>query len=231
MISTSAPAWAPRYRCNWRAFLSKAVWRLSFALPVSVKRAIDIVVAGLALLLASPLFALVAIFIRLEDGGPVLFWQVRIGRFGRPFAFPKFRSMSCDANARFSALQKLNQHGAGITFKMKEDPRITRVGKIVRRFSLDEAPQLWCVLTGKMTLVGPRPALPGEVARYTVADRRRLDVTPGLTCIWQVSGRSNLPFPVQCRMDIDYIERQNLMLDAKLLAATVPAVLSGKGAY
>ena len=101
----------------------------------------------------------------------------------------------------------------------------------MRRFSLDEAPQLWSVLAGHMTLVGPRPALPSEVARYTLDDRRRLDAVPGLTCIWQVSGRSNLPFPIQCRMDVEYIERRNLLLDLQLLTATLPAVVTGRGAY
>jgi len=178
-----------------------------------------------------PVFLVLAALIKLEDGGPVFYWQTRVGKHGKHFRFPKFRSMATDAEARLAQLQTRNQHGDGITFKMKDDPRITRIGKVLRRFSLDEAPQLWCVLTGEMTLVGPRPALPREVSRYTVAERRRLDVTPGLTCTWQVSGRSALPFPVQCRMDIDYIEARSLALDAKLLAATIPAVVTGKGAY
>jgi lipopolysaccharide/colanic/teichoic acid biosynthesis glycosyltransferase len=187
--------------------------------------------AGLALLALIPVFVVICVLIQCEDGGPVLFWQRRVGKHGRPFAFPKFRSMVVNAEAKLAQIRAQNQHGDTITFKMKDDPRITRVGKVLRRLSLDEAPQLWCVLTGEMSLVGPRPALPSEVAKYTLEARRRLDVTPGLTCIWQVSGRSNLSFPVQCRLDVEYIEQQSLALDLKLIAKTVPAVLSGKGAY
>jgi len=136
-----------------------------------------------------------------------------------------------NAEARLAQIRKQNQHGETITFKMKHDPRITRVGRILRRFSIDEMPQLWCVFRGDMSLVGPRPALPTEVAKYTLTERRRLDVTPGLTCVWQVSGRSNLAFPIQCKLDVQYIENQSLPLDIKIIAQTVPAVISGKGAY
>lgn len=225
------PAWASFRAQLCRGAASRLAWRLRTLLPRAIKRAVDIAVSASALMAASPLFGLIAVLIKLEDGGPVLYWQTRVGKHGRLIAFPKFRSMVRDAEARLAQLRAQNQHGATITFKMKHDPRITRVGRVLRRFSLDEAPQLWCVLTGEMTLVGPRPALPSEVARYTVAERRRLDVTPGLTCIWQVSGRSNLAFPIQCRMDLEYIEERSLALDAKLIAATIPAVISGKGAY
>jgi lipopolysaccharide/colanic/teichoic acid biosynthesis glycosyltransferase len=118
-----------------------------------------------------------------------------------------------------------------VTFKMKRDPRITPVGRFIRRASLDELPQLWCVLRGEMSLVGPRPPLPAEVARYTLDDRERLAVTPGLTCIWQVNGRSEVPFPQQVQMDLDYIRRPGLWADVKLLLKTLPAVLRGRGAY
>jgi lipopolysaccharide/colanic/teichoic acid biosynthesis glycosyltransferase len=231
MVRNSKPAWSSRRLRGAGAALIRSSWQLSTALPPFTKRILDVLISAAVLLAAAPLFALIALFIKCEDGGPVLYWQSRVGKHGRLMRFPKFRSMVLDAERRLAALREQNQHGDGITFKMKNDPRITRVGRVLRRFSLDEAPQLWCVLTGEMTLVGPRPALPGEVARYSVADRRRLDVKPGLTCIWQVSGRSSLPFPVQCRMDIDYIEERSLALDAKLLAATIPAVISGKGAY
>jgi lipopolysaccharide/colanic/teichoic acid biosynthesis glycosyltransferase len=139
--------------------------------------------------------------------------------------------MVVDAEQRVAAVSTLNQHGDTITFKMKRDPRITRIGAILRRFSLDELPQLWCVFRGDMSLVGPRPALPREVAKYNLAARRRLNTTPGLTCIWQVSGRSNLAFPIQCEMDIDYVRNRSLKLDIELLAKTIPAVITGKGAY
>ena len=125
-----------------------------------------------------------------------------------------------------------NQHGGeGVTFKMKRDPRVTWIGRIIRKLSIDEAPQLWCVLTGEMSLVGPRPPLPSEVARYTLADRRRLEVTPGLTCIWQVSGRSDIPFDRQVKLDVEYIRSQSFWMDVKLLFKTIPAVLLGRGAY
>jgi lipopolysaccharide/colanic/teichoic acid biosynthesis glycosyltransferase len=114
---------------------------------------------------------------------------------------------------------------------MKDDPRITWIGKIIRKFSIDELPQLWCVLRGDMSLVGPRPPVPREVALYSLADRRRLEITPGLTCIWQVSGRGDIPFPQQVKLDVDYIESQSFWVDLKLLFLTVPAVLTGKGAY
>ena len=124
-----------------------------------------------------------------------------------------------------------NEHGQSVTFKMKKDPRITWIGRIIRRTSIDELPQLWCVLKGDMSLVGPRPPVPREVALYTLQDRRRLDVIPGLTCIWQVEGRGDIPFDEQVQMDMAYIESQSFWFDIKLLLKTVPAVLTGKGAY
>jgi lipopolysaccharide/colanic/teichoic acid biosynthesis glycosyltransferase len=198
----------------------------------TLKRALDLAVVVPALVLLAPLFAAVALAIKLHDRGPVLFWQRRVGRDGREFPFPKFRSMCVDAEALRAKIEAANQHGAdGVTFKMKRDPRITPVGRVMRRTSIDELPQLWCVLKGDMSLVGPRPPIPGEVARYSVDDRARLSVTPGLTCIWQVSGRSEIPFPQQVEMDVRYIQEQSLATDVKLLVATVPAVIRGKGAY
>lgn len=198
---------------------------------VAFKRAIDLIAVAPALLLLSPLFLLMALAIKLEDGGPVLYWQKRVGLNGRVFAFPKFRSMRTDSDAVRQQIEHQNQHGNSLTFKMKNDPRITRVGKLLRRTSMDELPQLLCVLQGDMTLVGPRPPMVSEVERYTLADRRRLSVTPGLTCIWQVSGRSDIPFPKQAAMDVDYIRERSIALDLRLLLATVPAVLFGRGAY
>lgn len=198
---------------------------------VAFKRAFDLLAVAPALLLLSPLFLLMALAIKLEDGGPVLYWQKRVGRNGRVFAFPKFRSMRTDSDAVRQQIEHQNQHGDSLTFKMKNDPRITRVGKLLRRTSMDELPQLLCVLKGDMTLVGPRPPMVSEVERYTLSDRRRLSVTPGLTCIWQVSGRSDIPFPKQAAMDVDYIRERSIALDLRLLFATVPAVLFGRGAY
>jgi lipopolysaccharide/colanic/teichoic acid biosynthesis glycosyltransferase len=195
------------------------------------KRALD-VVGSLTLLVAlSPLFLLVALLVKLNDGGPVLFWQRRVGRWGRPFWFPKFRSMVVNAEQLKARLLANNDHGDSVTFKMKRDPRVTWIGRIIRKTSIDELPQLWCVLKGEMSLVGPRPPVPQEVAKYTLAQRRRLEATPGLTCLWQISGRGDLPFARQVELDIEYLESQSLGTDLRILLKTIPAVLLGRGAY
>ncbi|MFN8091858.1 MAG: sugar transferase [Vicinamibacteria bacterium] len=207
-------------------------WRSVVGGAEAVKRALDLVVAAELLVLLTPLFLAVAVAIKLTDGGPVLFWQTRVGRHGRSLRFPKFRSMRVDAEAVKAQLAAANQHGAsGVTFKMKRDPRITSIGRLIRKLSIDELPQLWLVLAGDMSLVGPRPPVPSEVERYTVADRRRLDVKPGLTCTWQVSGRSDIPFDRQVELDVEYIQSRSVLVDIGLLARTVPAVLLGRGAY
>jgi lipopolysaccharide/colanic/teichoic acid biosynthesis glycosyltransferase len=212
-------------------------WRIKYARHLRaavvpfLKRTLDIVVAATMLLLLAPLFAVVALLVKLTDGGPVLFWQKRVGRWGREFNFPKFRSMVVNAEQLKASLLARNDHGGGVTFKMKRDPRVTWIGRIIRRLSIDELPQLWCVLRGDMSLVGPRPPVPGEVAKYTLEDRRRLDVVPGLTCIWQVSGRGNIPFPQQVALDAEYVEKRSLWLDFVLLLRTIPAVLTGRGAF
>ncbi len=207
-------------------------WRSVVGWAEAVKRALDLVVAAELLVLLTPLFLAVAAAIKLTDGGPVLFWQTRVGRHGRPLRFPKFRSMRVDAEAVKAQLAAANQHGAnGVTFKMKSDPRITSIGRLIRKLSIDELPQLWLVLTGDMSLVGPRPPVPSEVEKYTVTDRRRLDVKPGLTCTWQVSGRSDIPFDRQVELDVEYIQSRSVLVDIGLLARTVPAVLLGRGAY
>jgi lipopolysaccharide/colanic/teichoic acid biosynthesis glycosyltransferase len=143
----------------------------------------------------------------------------------------KFRSMRVDAEQRLKELLAKNQHATGVTFKIKNDPRITRIGHFIRKFSLDELPQFYNVLIGDMSLVGPRPPVPREVALYSLADRRRLAITPGITCIWQVSGRSEIDFPGQVQLDVRYIESRSLWQDIKILCKTIPAVLSGSGAY
>jgi lipopolysaccharide/colanic/teichoic acid biosynthesis glycosyltransferase len=214
-----------------RARIKKFNWVLVVGSARVAKRAMDIVFSLCALVILSPFLLILALLIRMEDGGPALFWQTRIGLWGREFRFPKFRSMVVDAEQRKRELAGANQHGTGITFKMKRDPRVTRIGSFIRKLSIDEVPQLWCVLRGDMSLVGPRPPVPGEVARYGVSDRRRLDVKPGLTCIWQVSGRSELPFEQQVRLDAQYIDSHSTLLDIVLLLKTIPAILSGRGAY
>jgi lipopolysaccharide/colanic/teichoic acid biosynthesis glycosyltransferase len=194
------------------------------------KRTLDLVAALFLLLLASPLLLLIAILIKVEDGGPVFFAQTRVGQNGREFKMFKVRSMCLGAEQRLQDLLGKNKHRDGVTFKIDDDPRITCVGKWLRKFSFDELPQLYNVLIGDMSLVGPRPPLPREVARYSPADRRRLAVKPGITCIWQISGRAEIDFSGQVQLDVDYIEKQNLWTDLSLLTRTIPAVLSGRGA-
>lgn len=214
-----------------RLFRKRVAWLVVVKGAAALKRFLDISVALAALLALSPLFVMVAICIKLTDSGPVFFWQRRVGKWGREFPFPKFRSMVANAEQLKDALLKQNQHGDEKTFKMKRDPRITWIGRIIRRLSIDELPQLWCVLKGDMSIVGPRPPLPREVALYTLSDRRRLDITPGLTCIWQVSGRGDIPFPQQVELDVEYIQSRSFFADLRILLLTVPAVLLGKGAY
>jgi lipopolysaccharide/colanic/teichoic acid biosynthesis glycosyltransferase len=218
---------------RYRFWAKKYAWAIAVGGAKALKRGLDILVSLVTLILLAPLFLFVSAAIKLTDRGPALFWQTRVGQWGREFPFPKFRSMVMNAEKLKDALLAQNQHdgAAGVTFKMKNDPRVTWIGRIIRKLSIDELPQLWCVLQGDMSIVGPRPPLPREVALYTLADRRRLDITPGLTCIWQVSGRGDIPFPQQVQLDVDYIESQSFWLDIKLILATVPAVLLGKGAY
>jgi len=197
---------------------------------VFLKRTLDIVVSFICLALLSPLFGLIALAVWIEDGGSIFFAQTRVGKNGRHFKMYKIRSMCLDAEQRLKELLARNRHKEGVTFKLKDDPRITSVGKWLRKFSLDELPQLYNVLIGDMSLVGPRPPVPREVTKYTPAHRRRLAVKPGITCIWQVSGRSEIDFSGQVQLDVNYIENQSLLLDLKLLVMTIPAVLSGKGA-
>ncbi len=232
MTTSSLPQLKMPLSNRLRASRARLVWWWSTRRLTLLKRSLDVTLVLGALLVLAPLFALVALAIKLYDRGPVLFWQKRVGLNGRIFEFPKFRSMCVNAEAVRAALMANNQHGSeGVTFKMKRDPRITPIGRLIRRTSIDELPQLWCVLTGDMSLVGPRPPLINEVARYTMKERQRLSVTPGLTCIWQVNGRSEIPFPQQVLMDIDYIQQRSMRTDVKLLAQTLPAVIRGRGAY
>ncbi|QDU42769.1 putative sugar transferase EpsL [Symmachiella dynata] len=207
------------------------VTRREKALYAFAKRALDVFVTGSAILVLSPLFIAIAVAIRLTSRGPAIYKHTRVGLRGREFTCYKFRSMSVDADRQKDKLREKNQHKDSRTFKMANDPRITPIGRLLRKSSFDELPQLFNVLLGDMSLVGPRPPVPSEVEQYSWDDLRRLEVKPGLTCIWQVSGRSNIPFPKQLQMDIEYIERQSLLFDLQLLLRTVPAVLSAKGAY
>jgi lipopolysaccharide/colanic/teichoic acid biosynthesis glycosyltransferase len=195
-----------------------------------IKRLVDIAGAlgGLALLL--PLLPFIVAMIKLETAGPVLFRQARVGYRGRIFQCYKFRSMSLDAEKRKDELAHLNE-ASGAAFKIKDDPRITRVGRFLRRSSLDEFPQLWNILVGDMSIVGPRPQIPSEVEQYTPEQALRLLVRPGLTCLWQVSGRSQLDFDEWMQLDGEYVRRRSLLFDVEILARTLPAVIQRKGAY
>jgi exopolysaccharide biosynthesis polyprenyl glycosylphosphotransferase len=198
-------------------------------LQLLAKRALDVAVSVSVLVLALPVILLIALAIKLSSGGTVLFRQIRCGLNGRIFTLYKFRTMVADAEHRRGELQHLNEM-AGPVFKLRRDPRVTLLGRFLRRFSLDELPQLWNVLRGDMSLVGPRPPIPEEVAQYQRWQRRRLSMKPGLTCLWQISGRNNLDFDRWMQLDLEYIDSWSPMLDLKILLKTIPAVLSGRGA-
>jgi len=195
-----------------------------------LKRLVDVVIATLGLVGSLPLWLAIAVAIKLDSPGPILHVQERVGLNGRRFRFYKFRSMYADAEKRLESLLEHNE-ATGPVFKMRNDPRITRVGAILRRSSLDELPQLINILQGEMSLVGPRPPLPREVEQYRLSDRLRLAVKPGLTCLWQISGRSDCTFDQWMEMDIAYVRNLSLKLDLAILVRTVWAVLSCRGAY
>ncbi|MBU0702636.1 MAG: undecaprenyl-phosphate glucose phosphotransferase [Chloroflexi bacterium] len=195
-----------------------------------IKRGVDVVGAVTMLMLGAPLLGLIALAIRLGSPGPIVFRQTRVGAGGKRFEMFKFRSMREGAEAELEHLLDLNE-ADGQVFKIRDDPRLTRVGRFLRRTSLDELPQLWNVLRGEMSLVGPRPPVPAEVSRYKRWHKRRLDVRPGMTGLWQVSGRSLLSFDETVLLDIYYIENWSLWLDFKILLRTIPTVLFGEGAY
>jgi lipopolysaccharide/colanic/teichoic acid biosynthesis glycosyltransferase len=194
------------------------------------KRALDLGLGMVALVAAAPLLAVAALAIKIDSPGPVFHRAIRVGRGGRKFTFLKLRSMRVGAEELRGLLLHLNQ-AQGPAFKLHDDPRVTRVGRWLRKLSLDELPQLFHVLQGPMSLVGPRPPFPEEVERYEPWMLRRLSVTPGLTCLWQIRGRSDLGFDEWMRLDLEYVDRQSFLLDVKILALTVPAVLSARGAY
>jgi lipopolysaccharide/colanic/teichoic acid biosynthesis glycosyltransferase len=211
-------------RQDRRGLLQAASWQLF------VKRGIDVVGSMLLMVVLLPLLLVTALAVFVSSHGPVLYVHERIGRDGRPFRMLKFRSMRLEADEEREDVVHLNQ-ATGPVFKIPDDPRMTRVGHVIRKLSIDELPQLVNVLVGDMSLVGPRPPLPDEYATYDLRERRRLSVTPGITCIWQVSGRSDLDFETWVQMDLEYIESWTLRKDLRLLVQTVPAVVSGRGAY
>lgn len=211
--------------------LRMLIWSMTINGSVFLKRLTDIVLSVMCIIMAFPIFLVTALLIKLTSPGPIIFSQVRVGKYGRHFRFYKFRSMYVDAEARKEELLSRNESKDGVIFKMKHDPRVTPVGRFIRKFSIDELPQLFNVLLGDMSLVGPRPPLPREVRNYSIEERKRLNITPGITCIWQVSGRSELSFGQQMELDKQYIASRSAWNDFLILLKTVPAILSGRGAW
>jgi exopolysaccharide biosynthesis polyprenyl glycosylphosphotransferase len=220
----AAPApWTPRIPATSRS-LASAGW------PRLLKDAIDRVAAAVGLVLLAPMFVVLAVAIQLDSRGPVFFRQTRVGRDGRCFAMVKFRTMVVGAERLQGDLVRRNE-ADGVLFKLRADPRVTRVGRVLRRFSLDELPQLWNVLRGQMSIVGPRPSLPAEVALYDQHVGRRLLVKPGITGLWQVSGRSDLSWEQAVRLDLFYVDHWSPTMDLLIVLKTFSAIVKGWGAY
>lgn len=219
-----------KVRAIQRMRLLLLLWVIRNKIERNLKRVFDISASLLALPFLAPIMLFTAIAIKLDSPGPIIFRQRRVGKWSEPFNCYKFRSMYVDAEDRKKALLSLNEADQ-IVFKMKKDPRVTRVGRIIRKLSIDELPQIFNVVKGDMSLVGPRPPVPYEVDQYQYDVRRRLDVIPGITGLQQVSGRSDIEFKHWIELDLQYIEEQSLLKDVQILLKTIPAVLSGKGAY
>lgn len=218
-----------RSRFHMRLKISVWEWTVSFA--KFQKSSMDFIGALILIIIFSPVFFVTAVLIYLTDPGDIFYVAHRIGLNGKPFGFIKFRSMYMNADKMKDQLLEQNESADGVIFKMKNDPRVTKIGRIIRRFSIDELPQLINVLKGDMSLVGPRPPLPREVAEYTLEDRKRLHVKPGITCLWQIKGRSEIPFSQQVQLDLEYIRSRSIFSDLIILLKTIPAVISGRGAY
>jgi lipopolysaccharide/colanic/teichoic acid biosynthesis glycosyltransferase len=223
-----------RGRPRWWARCSElrsALWSWRGRFEGLGKRVLDVIGSLVALLLLSPVMLITAILIKLEDGGPVLFRQIRVGLNGRRIEVYKFRSMVINAERVRLGMDGSNHHESGVTFKMRRDPRVTRIGRWIRKFSIDEMPQFINVLRGDMSLVGPRPALPREVACYDAVQLLRLTVKPGISCLWQIHGRADIDFEGQVRLDLEYIHSASIWRDIMILVKTVPAVVLARGAY
>lgn len=201
------------------------------ALDRGLARSMDVLASGLGMLALSPLLIGTALAVRLESKGPALYRQVRVGENGKQFEIYKFRSMRIDGPSQEEMSKLAHDRDDGVTFKLKRDPRITRVGRFIRKFSIDELPQLWNVFKGDMSLVGPRPALPVEVEKYSTVERRRLRGKPGITCFWQIQGRADLPFDRQVVLDVAYLQKRSIFMDIMILLKTPMAVLTARGAY
>ncbi|MEI6074091.1 MAG: sugar transferase [Verrucomicrobiota bacterium] len=228
-----------RARLNLYVKWKRVAWNFTIGFAYFLKRVFDIGVSIIAILLLAPVFLGIALAVKM-DGGPIFFRQTRYGLHGCEFGMLKFRSMCVDAEARLKDLLAKNEKKEGITFKMKDDPRITKIGRIIRKTSLDELPQFWNVLKGEMSIVGPRPPVRREVELYEQRHRRRFNVKPGITCLWQVGeregglfeigDRNTIDFEEQVDLDVRYIESQSFWKDLWLLLKTVPAIIFGKGA-
>lgn len=218
-------------RLGMRLKFKMHAWNAAVWFAYALKRAMDILLAGGLIVILAPFFIIVALTIKLTSKGPIVFKQIRVGRNGRHFRFYKFRSMRTDAESAKKNIMSKNESSDGVIFKMKKDPRLTPIGGFIRKYSIDELPQLFNVLIGDMSLVGPRPPLPSEVVEYTLEDRKRLHIKPGITCLWQISGRSDIPFKQQVQLDEQYIKSSGFWADFKILLRTIPAVVMGKGAY
>ena len=217
-------------RSAQRMRLRLVIWAMRNKIQANLKRAFDLIIAIMVLIPAAPFMGLVALIIKLDSPGPVFFQQERVGKWGKTFPCYKFRSMYVDAEVRKAELMDQNEADE-IVFKIKNDPRVTRVGRIIRKLSIDELPQLFNVIKGEMSLVGPRPPVPCEVSQYKFEHMRRLGAVPGITGLQQVSGRSSLDFKRWVELDLEYIAEQSLIKDIEILARTIPAVLLSKGAY
>jgi len=218
-------------RLGVRLKIKMHAWNAAVWFAYALKRAMDILLAGGLIVIFTPFFIIVSLVIKLTSKGPIIFKQIRVGRNGRHFKFYKFRSMRTDAEIAKKNIMSKNESSDGVIFKMKKDPRLTPIGGFIRKYSIDELPQLFNVLIGDMSLVGPRPPLPSEVVEYTLEDRKRLHIKPGITCLWQISGRSDIPFRQQVQLDEQYIKSSGFWADFKILLRTIPAVVMGKGAY
>lgn len=213
-----------------RPYDMRTVYRKKSKVYIFLKRVIDVILSGGALVFLFPIFLLTAIAIKVEDNGPIFFAQPRAGKDMVPFQIYKFRSMYIDSDKRLKDLMAQNEQ-TGHAFKMKNDPRITKVGKFIRKYSIDELPQLINILKGDMSLVGPRPILTFQMEECDEYDRQRLIVRPGLTCYWQIGGRANIEWEEWVELDLNYIEDMSLWTDAKIIIKTIPAVFKAEGAY
>lgn len=220
-----------REQVDWAAFLPDRAQTLGWRFGQAVKRVFDVVASAIGLVLLVPLFAVIAIAVKLTSPGPILYRSKYLGLRAHPFVGYKFRTMVDNADDLKASMAHLN-HMHGPAFKIRNDPRVTPIGAFLRKYSLDELPQLWSVFTGDMSLVGPRPPLPEEFEKYQAWHRGKLAITPGITCFWQINGRSDIhDFDEWMRLDLKYIEVWSLWTDMKILARTIPAVLRGHGAY